>query len=381
MEPSIEDLTASLQKHAQIFDGLLRLIPPKLYLPDESEKTSNNRFMKNTKKETSSKQKDADRKARASAKADRLNPDKLKTVPDLQAEKLEQQENEKKNKKDEEAPAANDVNQEQLNMSKMDIDMDGEKETEADVVPMAVPGSIGELRQKLQARIQNLRQKRKAPEDDVSREALLEKRMKRRKSTKEAKAKAKKAGSAGREQVLGSKTPNANGTDEAGGSGSTKDNIYFGRLTTGMIKKKKGMGAKQQLAKVEGKRKELSDLRKEDAAKADMLEEKSKWNKALDLAKGEKVKDDPKLLRKTIRREEQQKKKSGREWTDRKKQVATQIKERVDKREANLKARVEAKKMKKQGKSKKSIQKVLLTAKKGASGKARPGFEGKSARK
>ncbi|KAJ2293653.1 hypothetical protein IWW55_005724, partial [Coemansia sp. RSA 2706] len=156
--------------------------------------------MKNTKKETSSKQKDADRKARASAKADRLNPDKLKTVPDLQAEKLEQQESEKKNKKDEEAPAANGVNQEQLNMSKMDIDMDGEKETEADVVPMAVPGSIGELRQKLQARIQNLRQKRKAPEDDVSREALLEKRMKRRKSTKEAKAKAKKAGSAGREQ-------------------------------------------------------------------------------------------------------------------------------------------------------------------------------------
>ncbi|KAJ2354578.1 hypothetical protein IWW50_003917 [Coemansia erecta] len=98
------------------------------------------------------------------------------------------------------------------------------------------------------------------------------------------------------------------------------------------------------------------------------------------LARGEKVKDDPKLLRKTIRRGEQQKSKSSREWTDRKKQVAFKIKERVEKRDSNIKARADAKKMKKQGKSKATIQRKLQADKKG-SGKARPGFEGKANRK
>ncbi|KAJ2632684.1 hypothetical protein H4R22_001056 [Coemansia sp. RSA 1290] len=364
MEPSIDDITESLQKHAKIFDDLLRLIPPKFYLAEENEKAINNRFMKNTKKETNAKQKDADRKSRAAIKAERLDPANIKTVQDIQAEKFEQQQQEK-------AKANGD------SMSKMDIDLDDEEE---EITPMAAPGSISALREKLQARIQSLRQKRKAPEDDVSREALLEKRMKRRKSTKEAKAKAKKAGNAAREQVLGGKTPNGNETSQEAGE-SSESNIYFGRLTTGMIKKKKkGMGAKQQLAKVESRRKEIEELRKEDAAKADMLEQKDQWNKVLNMAKGEKVKDDPALLRKTIRRNEQQKKKSSREWNDRKNKVATQIKERVEKRDANIKARAEAKKMKKQGKSKKAIERALQSTKKG-SGKARPGFEGKAPRK
>ncbi|KAJ2851127.1 hypothetical protein IWW36_001378 [Coemansia brasiliensis] len=373
MEPSIEDIAESLHKHAKIFDDLLRLIPPKFYLAEENEKAINHRFMKNIKKETNAKQKDAERKSRAAIKAERLDPENIKTVQDIQAEKFEQQQQEKKAK-------ANGTS-DNVHMSKMDIDLDSDKEEDKEITPMAAPGSISALREKLQARIQSLRQKRKAPEDDVSREALLEKRMKRRKSTKEAKAKAKKAGSAAREQVLGGKTPNGNGANEEAGE-SSEGNIYFGRLTTGMIKKKskKGMGAKQQLAKVESRRKEIEELRKEDAAKAEMLEQKDQWNKVLDMAKGEKVKDDAKLLRKTIRRNEQQKKKSSREWNERKNKVATQIKERVEKRDANIKARAEAKKMKKQGKSKKAIERTLQATKKG-SGKARPGFEGKAARK
>ncbi|KAJ2261558.1 hypothetical protein EV176_006564, partial [Coemansia sp. RSA 451] len=80
MEPSIENLTASLQKHAQIFDELLSLIPPKFYLPEDGDKkTVNKRFMKNTKKDTADKQKDAERKTRAAAKAERLDPDNFKT--------------------------------------------------------------------------------------------------------------------------------------------------------------------------------------------------------------------------------------------------------------------------------------------------------------
>ncbi|KAJ2711849.1 hypothetical protein H4R19_003050 [Coemansia spiralis] len=432
MEASVEDITQCLERHAKIFDDLLRLIPPKFYLPsedDDGEQAGNSRYMKNTKKATSAAEKDAQRKGRASAKAARLDPASNKTVQELQAEKLEQQISEKasdapgdaKKSKKQKKPngnasakdptangTANSEHDHESRMSGMAIDLDGTgagaaaaaASDKAEITPMSAPGSIGELRQRLQERIENLRQKRGAPEDDVSREALLEKRLKRRKSTKAAK-KGTTGAAASKEQVLGSKTPSANGGTEAGADGSApaKDHIFFGRLTTGMIKKKKGTNAKQQLAKVENKKKELDELRAEDAAKADKIEEKDKWGKALDLAKGEKVRDDPKLLRKTIRRDEQQKKKSARQWSDRKQEVADKIKDRVGRRDANIKARSDAKKMKKDGKSKKVIARTLKAAKasakagskgsKGAKGsksskggsKARPGFEGKPSRK
>ncbi|KAJ2325344.1 hypothetical protein GGH92_010472, partial [Coemansia sp. RSA 2673] len=359
--PSISDIRASLQKHAQTFDSLLSLIPPKFYLPEINKETINARYQKNTKKDLKTK-KEAQRQARAAAKAARLDPENRKTVQDMQAEKLESQTvatpKAKKQPKQQKPKDDNamDVEDDATDMAKMSFDLGEAKPAEQDkvVVPMAEAGSISELRERLQARIQNLRQKRKAPEDDVSREALLEKRMKRRKNTKEAQAKAKKSGTTpAQEQVLGSKTPNmakasANG-ENAAGVQEVKSSIYFGKLTTGAIMKKKSVHVKQQLAKVENKKREMDELRKVDSAKADQLEEKDRWGKALDLAKGEKVKDDPKLLRKTVRRDEQQKKKSSREWHDRKETVATKIKERAQKRETNIKVRVDAKKMKRQG--------------------------------
>lgn len=79
----------------------------------------------------------------------------------------------------------------------------------------------------------------------------------------------------------------------------------------------------------------------------------------LSLASGEKVKDDPKLLKKTLKREQKQKEKSGREWVDRKHTVQKGIQDRQKKRQDNLQARKDSKKA-------------------GKNGKKRPGFEGKS---
>ncbi|KAI8323540.1 SURF6-domain-containing protein [Martensiomyces pterosporus] len=407
LEPQIDDIRASLQKHAKAIDGLLRLVPPKFYIPEIHEETLNLRYMKNTKHDTDAKKKDAQRKARAQAKAARLDPDNHKTVQELQAEKLERQEAEKQEEQQKAKRAKTSTKEDEgTKMAKISVDLsdtaakqteEENKEEPAKMQPMSAAGSITELRTRLHERIELLRAKRKAPEDDRSREALLEKRMKRRKKTQEAKAKAKKAGKVAQEQVLGSKTPGGSGTAGKaanGGADEVKDSIYYGTLTTGAAKKKKSINAKQQLTKVENKKKEMKELKKVDAAKAAKLEDKSKWGKALDLAKGEKVKDDPKLLRKTVRREEQQKKKSSREWNERKNTLESKMKERVEKRDANIKARVEAKKMKKQGKSKKAIERTLKASKgamkkgapkkgapkKGPASKARPGFEGKSAK-
>ncbi|KAJ1647519.1 hypothetical protein LPJ64_001115 [Coemansia asiatica] len=432
MGSDIDNIKKSLQKHAEVFDDLLRLIPPKFYLPEVQKQNMNTKYMKNTKNETETAKRDAQRKARANAKAARLDPDNHMTIPEIQAQKLEKQVAEKLKIADSPkkrrlsksegatstsaaaAAAANDVKVNGVSDEPSDdtvmaggtFDLEeasssGQKtEKPAEIKPMPANGSIGELRQRLKQRIEDLRQKRKAPEDDVSREALLQKRISRRKNSEEAKAKAKKTGNnMAKEQVLGSKTPvlinGANGTGNGSAADGIKDSIYFGKLTTG-ASKKKNVHVRQQLTKMENKEKELGELRKTDAAEAERIEQKDKWNKALDQAKGQKVKDDVKLLRKAVKRMDQKKAKSSREWTDRKKQVQTGIKEREEKRNANLKARSDAKKMKKSGKSKKSIERVLKGAKsggitkangkgpkKGAAGgsKARPGFEGKKAGK
>ncbi|KAJ1725716.1 hypothetical protein LPJ53_000195 [Coemansia erecta] len=423
MVVDIEGIKASLRGHAEAFDDLLRLIPPKFYLPEEQEQNTNSRYLKNVKKETELTKKEAQRKGRANAKAARLDPDNHKTVQEMQASKLEKQIADKLKIADSPQKSVpktngnavtedsdNDDNDDDHDMDSDDeyedasedvgmnggsFDLDGTDSKAApaskpaEIKPMPDSGSIGELRQRLKERIDNLRKKRKAPEDDVSREALLQKRISRRKKSDEAKAKAKKAGKTAQEQVLGSKTPSmasdAKGAGKGGDSGDIKNDIYFGKLTTG-ASKKKNVHVRQQLAKIESKNKEIDELRKTDSEKADRIEAKDKWSKALNQAKGEKVKDDVKLLRKTVKRMDQQKAKSSREWTERKNQLDTKMKERALKRDANVKARVDAKKMRKEGKSKKAISRVLKGGKSGGitkgksksngSSKARPGFEG-----
>jgi len=83
-----------------------------------------------------------------------------------------------------------------------------------------------------------------------------------------------------------------------------------------------------------------------DPEKANALKEKDTWKKALQLAQGEKVKDDVKLLKKTIKREETFKKKSSKEWGERKSTVSKQKDHKQKRREENLKARIDAAKNK-----------------------------------
>ena len=81
------------------------------------------------------------------------------------------------------------------------------------------------------------------------------------------------------------------------------------------------------------------------------------WERALEKASGIKQKDDPALLRKTMRQKERQRKKSAQDWKAREKTVADAKREKQDTRKSNLAAR------KTKNKSKRD--------------RARPGFEGK----
>lgn len=80
------------------------------------------------------------------------------------------------------------------------------------------------------------------------------------------------------------------------------------------------------------------------------LLKKIKWDKALLKATGTKVKDDEKLLRKSVKRRRAAKEKSKKEWEERQKKQDQEREKRQEKRTQNIKDRNQAKKDKRQGK-------------------------------
>ena len=108
------------------------------------------------------------------------------------------------------------------------------------------------------------------------------------------------------------------------------------------------------VAKAEAKQKKLQELLEEDKERGEGAREKEGWSRAVRMARGEKVRDDPTLLRKTVKRLEKKKKSHVKKWKERarveqERQEATQrkrqqnIRERVDKIKAK-KTRKRAKK-------------------------------------
>ena len=88
-----------------------------------------------------------------------------------------------------------------------------------------------------------------------------------------------------------------------------------------------------------------------DKDQAEEMTTKERWKSALLKAEGVKLKDDPKLLKKAMKRREQKKQSSQRKWEEREKMLAKQMKDRQDKRSKNI-AR------KKEGRASKKIQKA-----------------------
>lgn len=118
----------------------------------------------------------------------------------------------------------------------------------------------------------------------------------------------------------------------------------------------------------EKKRLRLAGL--DDEKQAD-ISEKELWLNAKKRAHGEKVRDDSSLLKKTLKRKEKAKKKSEKEWGERKEGVAKSQAMKQKKREENLKKRRDEKggKGKGKGKGKSAGNKKTKV-------KSRPGFEG-----
>ncbi|KAJ3567763.1 hypothetical protein NPX13_g6660 [Xylaria arbuscula] len=228
-----------------------------------------------------------------------------------------------------------------------------------------IPADSAALRARLAARIQALRDARKADKDGKpirTREELLESRRQkqeeRKAHKKELRRQAKLEEERKREEALASARESPLGILSPSIDLEEQQNFAFGRV---------GFGDGSQLSH------DLTHVLNRNAKKGPSdpktallkLQNQKQRLEAMDEEKRKDIKDDEKLLKKAVKRKESAKKKSTKEWTARKEGVAKSIKDRQKKREENIRQRRDEKLLGKAGK------------KKGAKkSKARAGFEG-----
>ncbi|GIX76581.1 hypothetical protein CEXT_114511 [Caerostris extrusa] len=107
--------------------------------------------------------------------------------------------------------------------------------------------------------------------------------------------------------------------------------------------KNKGKKIKALLTNAEKKKEKIEKLKSSDPEKAIAVEEKEKWKKAILLSENKKLKDDPELLKKSLKRKEKIKKKSAKEWQERKERVEERQQKRQKKRTKNIREKKKGK--------------------------------------
>lgn len=205
-----------------------------------------------------------------------------------------------------------------------------------------------------------MREKRKAPGTNVKgapkdRKSIIEARKEKQKVAKEKRVMKRK-----REELEKEEEAKSDEEESNGNSDEDKDNddampifsnLVFedgSKINRKMddIKVKKSKGPRDlngQLRHIEAKKIKLSGL---DEDKRKEIENKNNWSRVLALAEGEKVRDDEKMLKKSIKKKKKEKLKSERKWNERKKSVEDGIAERQRKREENIQAKKERNKLK-----------------------------------
>ena len=337
-----KDREARLRGHAEYFSTMLNLIPAKYYFVEDDQSTKQGgKYIKHKKKSTV--QRGGDKKASKKAKTQAVDPFSRRTIEDIQKEKEEA---------------------EQLEQEKFII---AARESGASVQPLRLSSEVGggatrdELQARLQEKIAKLRSQRKiGKRPAVNSKEKAAKRMRRNKNPKEHKDR----------RVKGSRVSRAGGS--ASTNTATESNLASpakpsvvdknGRVVFSKFdfvspsEPPKDRRAKKDfqklLAKAEREQKKLKQLKETDEKKGEEIEAKLLWKKALSHAKGEKMRDDPSLLKKTIKRQDAKKRKSQKEWKARAAQVELLKKRKQELRQTHIQERIERKKARKMKKRK-----------------------------
>ncbi|KAG9079974.1 hypothetical protein FRC06_007230 [Ceratobasidium sp. 370] len=371
------ELRASLEKHNQVFESLLQLIPDKYYLLQDRDDGAASKYQKHKKKQVAPKQ--AIKEATKKARRDKLDPANNKTILERQKEAVNTQPAPSKHKG--ERKAASGLN----NSAGLDVDMtdlsDNPEASNDDAPapqPMPAYESVTTLRSKLHARIDSF--KRGAPTGEPgNRDELLEEqrrkrgllRENRRQATRERKkreetGKGKKSPGHEREKGRHVKTQLIVPEPVPNGVGGGTTNVAFSSIPSagGSSKAKKyatSADPRSALNQITSRAEKLAAM---PAEKRQAIEERSRWDKAEIRAEGGKVHDDAARLKKAAKRKEKEKLKSKLEWNKRKETLTANMAAKQKKRADNIAQRNE-----RRNDARKGI--------KPKAGKARPGFEGK----
>ena len=314
-------LEERLKKHSECFSSMVELIPPRIYcLTDTEHNPTDGKYFHNKKRKAP---KQEVKEATKKAKKLKLDPENQKSVEELRKEVLKREDSSVE---------------------------DGEKEVKSKFSVEGVrSASLSELRERLQKKIEEFRQKRGTKD-----EQLEVKDQKREQRNKKKKAKDKQ------EQKKKSLKQVTGGTDGGHKKASMLDEegrIVFSKFdfstpTADHNKQSKKKDYKRLLKKAEAAQEKLKEIKASDDMKGQELEETISWRRALDMAKGQKRKDDPALLKKTIKNVEKKKQRSKKQWEQRLKAEEQSKKKRQELRQKNIKSRVEQKRDKKKGSKK-----------------------------
>ncbi|GLC33579.1 hypothetical protein PLESTB_000091000 [Pleodorina starrii] len=385
-------MVPDVAEHARFFDHLVELVPPRFYYDDDAR--VNTRFLKKEAREELK----ADVKFKAKiAKLEKLDPDKAVTTLELQRRK---------------AQGKADVNGADC------LEPSGTGNTIAAAKPgkdgqaAGAPAATGlnlqlsgasmsrnELLERLHKKVEEARQRRKASEETAAKakewkqNALrgnVDGKQQQQQQGKQQQGKqqqqlagSKRKGAAGEEpaaaggkqakpqaqgQGQGAKKARREDPTAAGGAGSggeEQPDFKFARIEVeegGRHGKAGRRPPKQVLLKqAEAKKAELEALADTEEGKAKA--QQAAWKAALARASGEKVLDDPKLLRKSLKRESKLREKHGKAWQERMAAQQEAQAARQTKRKENLAARRQTKLDNKKAKREKKL--------------LRPGFEGR----
>lgn len=318
-----------IASHSNFFDHLVELVPAKYYLDTDNDRL-NLKFLKQNERAAA---KATFKQQYKASKRSKLDPDKAKTTLELQQEAATT--TEEGNGASHPTAAAHPLN----------LGSGGK------------PASREELKQRLQKKLEDLRQARKAEEQESTKKEAKQWREKALDSGRKAAQQATNNNKRKHpDSSPAAKSHPNNNNKKSKSSNDGIDKMRFSRIDFGLDndrKKGKHKATKEALlATAEARQAQAGELVQTIEGRAKL--EKEAWGTALSRAKGDKVKDDPKLLRRSIKKDTKLKAKKAAAWKDRvsiqnEAQVAKQQK-RKDNLDARSNAKVEKKKVRREKK-------------------------------
>ncbi|MCO5608714.1 hypothetical protein L7F22_062929 [Adiantum nelumboides] len=340
------ELQRRVHEHRLFFDKLVELVPPKIYIAKDDEENNWHYGMSKAQRAAA---KQATKENLKKAKRDRLDPDKFTSTVEL----LQQRSETSIKPENDKAEAGTSGK------------LQG-KESRA--------ATYEELRERLHKRMELLRAKRNADAAAATAKKARSWKNENKQSSQKRKRNDSLPGSHTNTDVLSPSLnrPKQGLTENESGVMKKKigvkaavDSFEFGRVKMGLpfeanrrSRKRRKESKEQLLAKATKLQSEMQDPTIGQDASL-----KHSWSAALNRSSGEKVYDDPSLLKQSLKREKHQRQKSSKKWEERKETVKQSVEAKQQTRQGHIKDRKQQKLEKKISKREKKL--------------LRPGFEGR----